>query len=616
MENNDLIKALNEIRQKYGDKALLEKLAHEAGYAAIPPTIDQFLDDEYYAGKFLGKNLYPAWREELRKIFSDPFNCNYLQICATGSIGIGKSSFCLAGMLYDLCRLLHLKDPHKTFKLISSTQIAIAFMNTTLRAADSVLFAQFRDWIKQSPFFQEQMAKVKQKKNSDSIYLPHNIRLISGSRGSHALGRAVISGILSELNFQGEHQKLQAKNQYDTIRRRMESRFSREEGLINPGRLWLDSSKSDETGFLENHIKEAQCDPHSLIVSKAIWEVMGPAGKVKYSGKQFAVFIGDQNRDPLILDGDRSLYDIPADLIIEVPIEYLKSFEQDIYGSLRDLAGISTWSSYKFFAQSQKIRDALTLINPASKAIIELDFNDQNDKLINYIDLSKLVQATDYFIHFDLGLKHDRTGIALTRCIGQKQVSRINEQLESKIANDNDYRTDLILAIAAKPGEEVPLSRLKNFVIDLGRTGIRIAFATADGFQSANLLQDLKQLGIQTEVISVDRTRDAYDLLKNAILEDRWHGPYHEILEQEFLGLLDLGAKGIDHPEGTGKNRSSKDLSDAVAGSVWQCAQKGGVSKSTTALKEYCDAVYAKKIPRHQSINERVAFLRSQHSYY
>jgi len=175
MENIDLIAALNQIGKEHGDEGLLKKLADEAGYAAVPPTIDEFLDNPYYAGNFLGKNLYPPWREELRLIFPDPFNCLYLQICTTGSIGIGKSTACLAGMLYDLCRLLYLKDPHKTFQLISSTQIVIAFMNTTLKTADSVLFGQFRDWIKQSPFFQEQLAKVKQKKNSNSIYLPHNI---------------------------------------------------------------------------------------------------------------------------------------------------------------------------------------------------------------------------------------------------------------------------------------------------------------------------------------------------------------------------------------------------------------------------------------------------------
>jgi len=408
----------------------------------------------------------------------------------------------------------------------------------------------------------------------------------------------VVSGILSELNFQGEHQKLQAKNQYDMIRRRMESRFTRGEGLITPGRLWLDSSKSDEAGFLETHLKEAQTDPLSLIISKAIWEVMGPANKVKYSGEKFSVFIGDQNRDPFILNSESTAYNISADLILDVPIEYKKSFEQDIYGSLRDLAGISTWSSYKFFAQPQKIRNALVLTNPISKAIIELDFNDQSDKLINYVDLSKLAQSAGYFVHFDLGLKHDRTGIALSRCIGQKQVSRTNEQLESKIANDNIYQTDLILAIVAKAGEEVPISKLKNFVIDLCHKGIHIAFATADGFQSANLLQDLKQLGIQSEVISVDRKRDAYDLFKNAVLEDRWRGPAHHILEREFLEPLDLGSKGIDHPVCNSRNSSSKDLADAVVGSVWQCAQKSGGQKGITAFNQYHD--YAMREAAHQ----------------
>ena len=75
-------------------------------------------------------------------------------------------------------------------------------------------------------------------------------------------------------------------------------------------------------------------------------------------------------------------------------------------------------------------------------------------------------------------------------------------------------------------------------------------------------------------VQSVDRTRDPYDLFKDALLEGRWHGPDHPILKQELKDLIDMGDK-IDHPlrvyggEIEGEYRGSKDGADTVAGSVF-----------------------------------------------
>jgi hypothetical protein len=57
--------------------------------------------------------------------------------------------------------------------------------------------------------------------------------------------------------------------------------------------------------------------------------------------KTFTVFIGSQTEAPAILsdDSERQKYD--ESKIVDVPVEYLKSFQKDIEGSLRDLAGIS-----------------------------------------------------------------------------------------------------------------------------------------------------------------------------------------------------------------------------------------------------------------------------------
>lgn len=56
-----------------------------------------------------------------------------------------------------------------------------------------------------------------------------------------------------------------------------------------------------------------------------------------YSGQTFAVFLGEP---PVIIPDDQKEKFDPSKLY-EIPIEYLKSFKENIVSSLRDFAGIS-----------------------------------------------------------------------------------------------------------------------------------------------------------------------------------------------------------------------------------------------------------------------------------
>jgi len=140
------------------------------------------------------------------------------------------------------------------------------------------------------------------------------------------------------------------------------------------------------------------------------------------------------------------------------------------------------------------------------------------------------------------------------------------------------FKTVFVMRVRPKPGSEVPLYKIKLFLVELKNKDIPIAKITMDGFQSTNMRQDLVLQGFKSELLSVDRTKDPYDTLKNAILEERWTGPYNYVLERELKKLQDFGKK-IDHPtigtsSGHGKNKTeipSKDLADACAGSIYSC---------------------------------------------
>ena len=118
------------------------------------------------------------------------------------------------------------------------------------------------------------------------------------------------------------------------------------------------------------------------------------------------------------------------------------------------------------------------------------------------------------------------------------------------------------------PGQEVSLPRLTEFIQRLF-VHINIVKVTADGFQSKQLLQSIKRIGIPTELLSLDRNDEVYTTFKAAVNEFRVTVPklYSEWLTKEMLELEhDRVRKKVDHPMDFA---GSKDCADAAAGAAY-----------------------------------------------
>lgn len=110
--------------------------------------------------------------------------------------------------------------------------------------------------------------------------------------------------------------------------------------------------------------------------------------------------------------------------------------------------------------------------------------------------------------------------------------------------------------------------------------GYPIASVSADQFQSKQTLQNLQVKGFNTENISVDKTRDPYLFLRQLVYNKQIFIPRNEYLKTELKKLRDDGKK-VDHPA-----THHKDLADAVAGSVWACANSNKVLNSGRVAKQ------------------------------
>ena len=123
---------------------------------------------------------------------------------------------------------------------------------------------------------------------------------------------------------------------------------------------------------------------------------------------------------------------------------------------------------------------------------------------------------------------------------------------------------DLIHSWEASIGAEINFSSIRQMIVDLCRK-FDVAKVTFDRWQSVEMIQSLRSQGINADFHSVKKTD--YDTLTTAIYDTRLRGYWNEILvEEELLKLRLFANNKIDHPAS-----GSKDLADALAGSVWNC---------------------------------------------
>jgi len=102
--------------------------------------------------------------------------------------------------------------------------------------------------------------------------------------------------------------------------------------------------------------------------------------------------------------------------------------------------------------------------------------------------------------------------------------------------------------------------------LGLRSAGFKIRVCTFDRWNSHDMMQQLKQYGINTETLSVAKKH--YDDMAMVVLEERLSGPHIPLLIDELLQLKIMRDK-VDHPR-----KGSKDLADAVCGSIYNAISR------------------------------------------
>lgn len=192
-------------------------------------------------------------------------------------------------------------------------------------------------------------------------------------------------------------------------------------------------------------------------------------------------------------------------------------------------------------------------------------------------------------IHIDIGVVKDLTGITCTHIHSHEKRLRVdNITGEASITKDPVYHGDWVFYAGAAPNDELPISKIRDFMVDLRQKGLNIWKITVDGYQSRQLMQELKVLGFNVEYLSVDRTKDPYLALKRAILEGRYKVADNHRAKVEVRELIDTGSK-VDHPESGELGDGSKDGADGMAGSLWALVESMGTPEVDDSDDQYLD---------------------------
>jgi hypothetical protein len=195
-----------------------------------------------------------------------------------------------------------------------------------------------------------------------------------------------------------------------------------------------------------------------------------------------------------------------------------------------------------------------------SREKIEMAFNDLSiavDGFGRFEEWFTPEEDKDYYIHVDLAQKHDHCAVSMAHI--EKFVSVKVTDTYSQPAPI--VKVDAVMYWTPTSDKSVDFAEVRDYILSLRSRGFNIRICTFDRWNSHDMMQQLKQYGINTETLSVAKKH--YDDMAMVVLEERLNGPHIPLLVDELLELRIMRDK-VDHPR-----KGSKDLADAVCGSIY-----------------------------------------------
>jgi hypothetical protein len=496
--------------------------------------------------------------------------------------GSGKDFTSTVACAYIVYKLLCLKDPARYFGKPAGDAIDIINVAINAQQAKNVFFKGFKNKIERSPWF-----AGKYYPKAESIEFNKSITVYSGhsERESHE-GLNLILAVLDEISGfatevgTGNDQGKTADNIYKAFRASVDSRFP------DLGKVALLSFPRFPGDFISAKYDAAIADKE--VVTKTHTFVMNPDLPAELDGNSLTI---EWDEDTILSYKYPGVFALKRPTWVVNPTRKVDDFKlaffTDMGDAMQRFACIPTFSSDRFFKQTEKVQSAMTIRNPLD-SIRRFDESFQPDP------------TKTYYVHADLAQKHDKCAVA---------IAHVDKWVNIQVLKDYQQIAPVVVVDAVawwEPKTEGPvnLSEVKQWIQNLRRQGFDIGMVSFDRWQSFDIQNELKAVGIRTETVSVAKKH--YEDMAMLIYEDRLAMPMIDLLYEELIELKIMNNNKVDHPR-----KKSKDLADAVCGAVF-----GAISHTPRDLNLEVEIHTFKDRPKTEvdSQNKSVIQYRSQPS--
>jgi hypothetical protein len=602
-------------------------------YKTKPPSPEEFLTEKYIGKQ--ADETYPRVRKWFLD-FMDP-STMYRHAVLYPFIGAGKSTLAVLINLYITVHMSLMRNPKAYLGVATSSVLAFVLCSYNLKKAQEVLLDPFINILEGSEYFEKlrtkedmikREAKYRHESEADHIFwttaskngvsalqFGNSLNYKLASNPNAILGLTIICGTMTELAFFREAGKGDDYiwRFFNDIKTRVWSRMKQKSdptGINYWGRSILDSSPNDLESPIDHYCMfDADKDPLNYVVKGSHWKWVPE--DYDDINDQFPIFMGSNGKPPMILQTTEGFE--PQDILMVPRIHYQK-FHDDLRKSLKDLAGIPQGSLDKLFYDFSKIE---MVFEPKLKNIevcLKADARQSPTELLwrQFRDDLFVRHGSGYHFwykpklprvfHIDQSLTGDMAAVAF--CHVERKYPELGNTLD--VSKDLIYVIDFIIPIHPYGGR-INLDAIKEVITDVyGKGQMPILKGSYDNFQSEASIQYLERYGLEMDQVSVDKTMDPYLFLAQLVETGNLKIGRNVFFKNNLKSLRIVPRKlshtlKVDHTlgdninpvgadiswEGSMVGLHAKDVSDAVAGAVYQA--KKYLSINPQSLGEYWD---------------------------
>ena len=519
-----------------------------------PVDLRTFVNDPNYLGlpalseyqyTLIEKSSQIYKESTLKKLFGEEeghtrFKQTANEVVAQLGKGSGKDYCSTIAVAYIVYLLLCLKDPATYYGKPSGDSIDIINIAINSQQASNVFFKGFRNRIDKSPWF---IGKYYSK--ASEIQFNKAITVHSGHSEREAWeGYNVIVVILDEIsgfaieNTTGHDQAKTGSAVYDMYRASVDSRFP------DFGKVILLSFPRFKNDYIQQRYDAVIGEKETVIRDHKfkMYEELADGTE----GNEFEI---QWEEDHIISYKIPKVYALKRPTWEVNPVRKIDDFKTAFYTNPTDalsrFACMPPDAVDAFFKSREKVEKAFSIGAIAVDGFGRLEewFLPDPDK--------------KYYIHVDLAQKHDHCAVTM---------AHVNKWVNVKITDAYSQPAPIVEVDAVRywtptPDKSVDFTEVKDYILSLKTRGFNIAVCTFDRWNSHDMMQQLKQYGINTEILSVAKKH--YDDMAMIVAEERLIGPHIPLLIDELCQLRIMRDK-VDHPR-----KGSKDLADATCGAIF-----------------------------------------------